>query len=676
MGVGMMTKPMRPLGKDVLERLLGLSKGLLARANDGTLEAKSVKDLLSTESRRQKLRAIKRLCSVTEHVWVNHYLYSISKFAELVQELPASEIHHHSEKGGLLDHTLETLHAGLRIAQGYVMPPNAEPEKIASDAERWRFAVFVAILAHDIGKIVTDIEVIKSDRNDKWDQWHAWYGPIPVGARYKYRYNRSGDRGSSRGMHEKVSMSLVPRLITEKAAIWMFKDRELVGQFVSTVNSSTLGGHVIAEIVRAADRTSTAKNLGAGTGVGNDFTNTVPLQQKLIVSLRKLINDRDLKSNKPGAAVWVSETDTWVVSKSTMEAVRAQLVNEGHKGIPVNVVRLFDILKEHDLVVPNKEGDSIWWAEINYRPKNWKQKFTLLRFKNETLWPTSQPDSFDGTVKSENADGDWVVINGEFKTVEKGRAVESSEEIDEMAIDKTTGEIISTTSANEETVDQVDSNETPNESDQEEEAAQPITTEDKKPVEKMPVSKNAAQESKPSSGKKKASKAAPKKKNTANNEVADKDPPVKKKRQKKVSINQSAIANERILAANDFINWMLKGIQNKKIRVNEGKAEVHVLDGYIALVTPKIFERYLDENPMIRRKYRSQLQGGAPEYTAIQKEIQALGVNHIGEEGKNIHRLYVVGKRGASELRVYLIERRYLPSLNRFDVNKAMKIAK
>ncbi len=659
----------------MLDRLLGLGKGLLAKENDGTLQAKSVRDLLSTESRRGKLRAIKRLCSVTEHVWVNHYLYSISKFAELVQELPASEIHHHSEKGGLLDHTLDTLHAGLRIAQGYVMPPNAEPEKIASDAERWRFAVFVAILSHDIGKIVTDIEVIKSERNDKWDQWHAWYGPIPVGARYKYRYNRSGDRGSSRGMHEKVSMSLVPRLITEKAAIWMFKDRELVGQFVSTVTSSTLGGHVIAEIVRAADRTSTAKNLGASTGIGNDFSNAVPLQQKLIVSLRKLITDRDLKSNKPGAAVWVTETDTWVVSKSTMEAVRAQLVNEGHKGIPVNVVRLFDILKDHDLVVPNKEGDSIWWAEINYRPKNWKQKFTLLRFKNETLWPTSQPDSFDGTVKSENADGDWVVINGEFNTAEKGRAGESIREIDEMSVDKTTGEIISKPELIEQSVEQEDSSEVTSEPNKEE-SKQTIIENDEQKVEIKPVSENADQENKKPTSKKEPAKAKQKKKTTPNNVVAAKDAPVKKKRARKVSLNQSAIANERILAANDFINWMLKGIQNKKIRVNEGKAEVHVLDGYIALVTPKIFERYLDENPMIRRKYRSQLQGGAAEYTAIQKEIQALGVNHIGEEGKNIHRLFVVGERGASELRVYLIERRYLPSLNRFDVNKAMKIAK
>ena len=674
-----MTKPKRPAEKkDVLERILEIGRGLVAKDTDGTLQAKSVKDLLTTETRRQQLRSIKRLCSVTEHVWVNHYLYSISKFAELVQELPASEAHHHSEKGGLLDHTLDTLHAGLRIAQGYVMPPNAEPEKIASDAERWRFAVFIAILSHDIGKIVTDIEVIKSEKYNHWDQWHPWYGPIPVGAKYRFRYNRSGDKSSSRGLHEKVSMSMVPALITEKAAVWMFKDRELVGQFVSTVTSSTLGGHVIAEIVRSADKTSTAKNLGAGTGVGHQHSNTVPLQHKLIVSLRKLIADRDLKSNKPGAAVWVTETDTWVVSKTTMEAVRAQLVNEGHKGIPVNVVRLFDILKEHELVVPNKEGDSIWWAEINYRPKNWKQKLTLLRFQNHVLWPTSEPDCFDGTVKSENADGDWVVIDAEFETVQKGRAGEPSEVV-EKVLDKNTSENETSTKPNERSLKQTQSDK-PMASDPAPKPEQKHTPEpanlpkhDTTKQDKQ-VAGNTKAQSTPSTAKKTIPKKSTKKKKATHSAGASKSPP-EIKGGKKVSINHSALANEKILAKNDFINWMIKGIQSKKIRVNESKAEVHVIEGFIALVTPKIFERYLDDNPMIRRKYRSQLDGGAPEYTALQKQIQTLGVNHTGQQGKNIHRLYVVGRRGESELKVYLIERRYLPSMNKFDVNKAMKIA-
>lgn len=122
--------------------------------------ALSGKDLLKQPKRTELISRVKRLFSVTEQVWNKHYLYAIEQFAELVQEVPASEIHHHSESGGLIDHTLEALYAGVRISQGYILPPNAEPESIAESADRWRFAAMIAILSHDLGKIVTDIEVV------------------------------------------------------------------------------------------------------------------------------------------------------------------------------------------------------------------------------------------------------------------------------------------------------------------------------------------------------------------------------------------------------------------------------------------------------------------------------------------------------------------------------------
>ena len=77
-------------------------------------------DLLNTPSRQSLISKIKRLVSATDVVWNRHYLYAIQQFAELAQNLPASEIHHHSEQGGLIDHTLEALHAGVRISHGYI----------------------------------------------------------------------------------------------------------------------------------------------------------------------------------------------------------------------------------------------------------------------------------------------------------------------------------------------------------------------------------------------------------------------------------------------------------------------------------------------------------------------------------------------------------------------------
>jgi integrating conjugative element relaxase (TIGR03760 family) len=361
--------------------------------------SKSGKDLLLPGGRANLVRKIKRLFSVTEDVWNNHYLYSIERFAELVQEVPASEMHHHSSEGGLIDHTLEALHAGVRISQGYILPPNSEPEKISASSDRWRFGAFIAILAHDLGKIVTDIEVVYKIKGGEFQQWHPWYGDIPFGAEYKYRYRKRIENSKvAKSIHEKASISLLPKIITEKAARWIFEDGELLGQLFSTITHSTFGGQAIAEIVRAADGSSVSKNLGAETGTKREHTASIPLHEKLIVSLRKLINDGDLIKNRPGAAIWVTEKDTWIVSKATMDSVKNQLVNEGHTGIPKNTVRLFEVLREHDLLIPTPAGDSVWMAEINDFAKNWQQKLTFLRFKNEIIWPTSNPDLFDGEV--------------------------------------------------------------------------------------------------------------------------------------------------------------------------------------------------------------------------------------------------------------------------------------
>ena len=94
------------------------------------LRAKSGKELISTPERQSIIKKVKRAFSVTDDVWNEHYLFAIEQFAELAQELPASEIHHHSKEGGLIDHTLEAVFAGVRVTQGYILPPNTEAEKI------------------------------------------------------------------------------------------------------------------------------------------------------------------------------------------------------------------------------------------------------------------------------------------------------------------------------------------------------------------------------------------------------------------------------------------------------------------------------------------------------------------------------------------------------------------
>jgi len=582
------------------------------------LIAKSGDDILDVQHRKEHIKNIKRLFSVTESVWQEHYYSAIKEFAEIVQEVPASEMHHHSKAGGLIDHTLETLHAGIRISHGYVLPPNTEPEEITSSADRWRFAALIAILAHDIGKIITDIEVVYSVNGSEFQHWHPWYSNVPVGSEYVYRYKkREGNAKLAKSLHEKAAMSLLPRLLTRKAAKWLFEDTELLSQLFSTVTHSTFGGQVIAEIVRTADCSSVARDLGAETGVNTDHSSSIPLHEKLIVSLRKLINDGDLKRNRPGAAVWVTDKETWVVSKAGMEAVRAQLVNEGHKGIPKSVVRLFEILREHDLLIPNVEGDSVWSAEINDFAKNWKQKLTFLRFNNELIWPTSNPVAFDGEITPVDRKGN--LLNPDDLPIE---TIDDDQNYEKNALDFVNPD-----------------------------------------VEKTNKIKKSKAVVKP--------KIIKKQEDTRNSTVIS-EAGINSIEAKK-GWKPSRKIQEDILAQNDFIAWLLKGIRRRHIRVNEAAAPVHVLEEHIALVTPSIFILYLKHNSLKRSLYEKRA-GDKKVYTLLQRELQALDIHQKGTNGQNIIGMSVEGQRSRAELKVYLLNRECFPSLTDFSVNKVMKL--
>lgn len=363
------------------------------------LYAKKGCALLNANERTGYLIKIKRLLSITDPIWEAHYLYAIHRFCELVQDVPGSELHHHNYNGGLIDHTLETLYVGIKASHGFVIPPDTNPECISCNADKWRFGVFITLLAHDIGKIVTDIEFVYK-ANGQFVKWHPWNGIIPFGSEYTYRYKKRNINSSvGKSLHEKCAMSLLPQLLTKEAGLWLFSDPELFAQVCSTITHSAHGGEVIAKITQMADMNSVSTNMGGQGGTKDSYeTFKRPFHEKLLGSLRKLANDGSLKRNKPGAALWITEDYTWVVSKVGMEAVREQLLDEGHKSIPRNVLRFFSELNENGLIIKTKNGDSVWKAEVNDMQNSWTQKLTFLKFENNVLWPTNVPALFDGCI--------------------------------------------------------------------------------------------------------------------------------------------------------------------------------------------------------------------------------------------------------------------------------------
>jgi len=596
------------------------------------------------------VKHIRRSLSLTQAAWDNHYLFAIYRFAEIVQEHPASKLHHHSRNGGLLDHTLEVVLKAVRLSAGHILPPGAEPEDIHMNDSRWRFGIFVAALLHDAGKIISDQETVYKDSSNKYVKWQAWSGHIPFGCSYVFRYRETNGE-NFHGLHERIGITLMPLVLTPAASDWLASDRKLLSQIMNTLSVSATGAGVIGEIIRKADRASTAEDLDPSTGVNQ--TEEKPLHIKILEGLQSLVGEGNLKRNLPGAALWVTEEYTFVVAKSVMEQVRSHLLASGHKGMPQSPTRLMQILNEHKHTVrPSEEFDACQ-AVVNDTQRSWKQKLSFLIFPNETIWVSGVPNIFSGEVIPVDNKGNSLSINDQIlndaETVEsnKNNGVE-----DENASEISRGYSVT---PNTNPVKNADSN-----------AEVPLPKVNATSVQMVTTDDNP--ESKPVEGK-------------TNPKVQGKKTALRKRGGTGVDVSFKNLAGgkkmkesrspDSLKAKHDLFRWLLNGIKYRRIRLNESGAMVHIVDKKVLLVTPKIFDSFFDDNKPLAMALGSERDS---QLNRLQTQIKKLEIHIKKESYEDFHRIAVRGPRKESMFNAMLIERDKLPELDEFSENSMLEI--
>ncbi|SNV30883.1 integrating conjugative element relaxase, PFGI-1 class [Actinobacillus suis] len=78
----------------------------LIQDKDGWIYPRNANELLSTDLRKKYLGLLWQQVSMDRKMFNTLYQKPIENYAEIVQLLPASEAHHHSHIGGMLDHGL------------------------------------------------------------------------------------------------------------------------------------------------------------------------------------------------------------------------------------------------------------------------------------------------------------------------------------------------------------------------------------------------------------------------------------------------------------------------------------------------------------------------------------------------------------------------------------------
>lgn len=322
----------------------------------------------------------------------------IQQLSEFVQLLPASESHHHAQSGGLLIHLLEVARYALHFREGYRLPLGASPEDQMQHGARCSYAVLVAALLHDIGKPLADLKVelvsgmvarpwvpLAGSMNGQGGEWYRVDFPEPTQRDY--------------GAHARLSIVLLQRLVPSASLGWLAQYPPVVDELAAYLSGDAgAKDGALAKIVGEADRRSVAQNLLAGPRTRFATARTVPLIERLMGGLRRLLAEGELPMNRAGATGYCDGEFLWCVAKTLAEAVRAWLArNEqqqpGAAGIPADNNRLFDTWQEYGALIPTPEGGAIWTVEVTVG--TWKQTFTVLRFPLDRMYadPRQYPRS-------------------------------------------------------------------------------------------------------------------------------------------------------------------------------------------------------------------------------------------------------------------------------------------
>ncbi len=346
------------------------------------------------DCRNKQISTIQQLAGVPKAHWRSLYLDALLSFAGYVQQLPASESHHHPGAGGLLDHALEVVIHALRIRRGHLLPQGGDAEEITAKKDVWTYAVFSAALLHDIGKPLMDQTITLYDKQGhELGHWDALTTPIVNAHWYRIRYRK--DRLYR--LHERAALLLTNLILPSAALNWLAADRTVLTAWLSSISGMYEDAGIIGEIVQQADGLSVAENLGASVSSKPLPGARTALHERLLTGLRYLFKENQIPLNRNGAAAWFDGKHLWLVSKRGIDTLREHLLQEGHSGIPTRNDRIFDELQQNNAVIPNQDR-SIW--KVNVSGEDWSHTLTCLCFAAEKLWPdsSSRPEVFEGTV--------------------------------------------------------------------------------------------------------------------------------------------------------------------------------------------------------------------------------------------------------------------------------------
>ena len=319
------------------------------------VEALSVHDLF-----RANGKLIRDLCYATtlsEEEAENILLSVIANLARIVHLTPASEYDHHQGYGGLFTHSLEVAYYAANDAKTTIFDRSASPKELHQNKRRWILTAVLAALAHDIGKVFTDME-ITAPNGQHWVQDEPivdWLRKNGIKSYYiSFRPGREHNAYKSASLAN--NGMLIPKETFTFLGLTGYGE-QMLKEFRNALLEGKEGG-LIGKILDNADGLSRRVDQLRQRKIRPEFKNVAhPQGDQLLKAIRVLIQHAFWTTNRDrDSRVFNTKQGCYIVwSEDVLAQARAQALDMGFESLPSDMLRLATVLVDAGAAIRNSD---------------------------------------------------------------------------------------------------------------------------------------------------------------------------------------------------------------------------------------------------------------------------------------------------------------------------------
>lgn len=328
------------------------------------------KQLLATQARL--LRQIKHELALPESDYNALVPPLLEGFAAYVHLLPASKSHHHRGAGGMLRHGLEVGLIATKRFHAKIIDGHETGQRRKVLEPRWRLAVFIAGITHDIGKSAYDVTVTDISGHKKWDVYTQTLHEFLVSNKLD-RYFVGWRKNREHKVHEKFSHLLTMKVVPAHVFSWLNDgDPRIISAIHETISGHQPKGsaRVMYDLVMQADQASVSEDVkGQKIAEGEDSV-AVPVPKYLLDAMKRLIESNHWRANQEGQPLWVTKQGVFLDWDKAVKDIVDLLEKDGSRGIPKSKSSIaesladFDLIKMHD----DSEGNQTYYRKVAPEP--------------------------------------------------------------------------------------------------------------------------------------------------------------------------------------------------------------------------------------------------------------------------------------------------------------------